>query len=349
MSFSYMTEFLTPFLNYIAKLQETTRSDKALNSDPHLKPELIDLKDLILANCQSLPEITQNILESKVDGVSYRKFSTEFGSVAEVSLHGVRTIISNNPIFAAHVFKEKVFIQRLAHDDGLTHLGMKNQGIAWNNDNVSWRQIRKVFQSSLKEKDLKCAREIASREVMTLVNEQLSNLNCECLNFLEIFRRVSFRVTLELFCDITHGDVVQSEISEDEVIASVASYFKALEYFLFRPNSSLDPDLFKEHQDSIEKLHLYVENLIACGIKKQTQNESSKCEKNLFEKLLELDLGREMLRQCVAELLLAGTDTSSLTLYYCILGLSGKDSLCADFLLRLHCLAGKLIVQICFI
>ena len=69
-----------------------------------------------------------------------------------MQIDGIRTILSNDPCFADQVFKSKVFIERAANDEGLEQLGMKNRGLIWNNDNESWKTVRKVFQTSLKEK-----------------------------------------------------------------------------------------------------------------------------------------------------------------------------------------------------
>ena len=295
---------------------------------------LLDLQDLILTNGQTVPVVTKNILESKVDHVLYHQRSEELGTIAEVLIDGVRTIISNEPDLADQVFRSKVFIERSANDEGLEHLGMKNRGLIWNNDNHSWRIIRKVSQTSLREKDLQYAREIAAREVTKIVDKYIEKSPMKELNFLEIFRKVTFHVTMELFCNVTYDDLIEYRINEDEVIASIVNYFKAWEYFLFRPNSKLDHKLAEKHQKSVQLLNKHVNELIQCALKK-CEHEIRE-QKTMFDKFVDLDLEPEMMSQTFLEMLLAGTDTSSVTMYYAMLGLSGRDDISVQFQRQLH-------------
>lgn len=107
---------------------------------------------------------------------------------------------------------------------------------------------------------------------------------------------------------------------EDKVIESIVEYFKAWEFFLFRPLHQFHPDTTQTHYNAIQALQDHVKALLLlCKGPRRT---------GLFIDSLKAHVGgdEKQLVQCTLEMLLAGTETSSVTLYYAVLKLAEDSS-----------------------
>ena len=115
------------------------------------------------------------------------------------------------------------------------------------------------------------------------------------------------------------------------MIEVIDAYFKLWNYFLFRPEvKQADSILTSVHIASVERLKGVVRVIIGCA-RSLTDVHSPM---TFFSNLQKLDLHKTDVEQCVLEMLLAGTDTSSVTLYYSILGLADREQ--SDFQSHLH-------------
>lgn len=123
-------------------------------------------------------------------------------------------------------------------------------------------------------------------------------------------------------------------ISEEELIASIVAYFKAWEYFLIRPHRYYNKALKNQHVEAIRTLNIHVEEIVKI-IKSECKDIT---DKNIFIGFLlrEVEAGSmstEEMYQCVLEMLLAATDTSSVTMYYGLLAFAEDKTKFADDLL----------------
>ena len=293
-----------------------------------------DYLDQILG--KTVPVVTREILTSSEEP----DISTldDFGKTAIVKIGGIDTLVTNSSQVAHEIFKSKgkFFTQRLGNDEGLEHLGMKGRGLIWNNDTEKWKGVRNVFRKALNKDALEEARKVAEREILAVVKEALQTSISNELNFLDLMRKVTFRVTHYVFFGLSADDLKNDGIVENDVIYAVIQYFKAWEYFLFRPDSIRNEDLEAKHVKSVESLNKYVEKLVECARRStvtpwSTVGGLANQNDLFFQQLLQLDDDPTFLNQAVLEMLLAGTDTSSVTMYYAILGLSGKDEMSRNF------------------
>ena len=213
---------------------------------------------------------------------------------------------------------------------------MKGRGLIWNNDTETWKGVRNVFRKALNKNTLDYAQKVAEREILAVVEDAKQSSNSNDLNFLDLMRKVTFRVTHYVFFGLSTCDLEKEGIVESDVISSVIQYFKAWEYFLLRPNSIKRDDLESKHVKSVENLNKHVENLADCARKRSmtshlTEEFSANQNELFFHQMLNLNDDPLFLNQAVLEMLLAGTDTSSVTMYYALLGLSGWEQMCRTF------------------
>lgn len=115
-------------------------------------------------------------------------------------------------------------------------------------------------------------------------------------------------------------------IKELEYIDAIIKYFKAWEYFLLRPSSHWHDTLKTKHATAVKNLQDHVKSMLT-SLSSRPPKDS---KHGLFiDQLLKVhaDHPIETLVQSVLEMMIAGTDTSSVTAYYALLQLSSDKKL----------------------
>jgi aromatase len=284
---------------------------------------------------QSQKDILQQILERTAPIAASEELAAEGGATCTRFLGGRQLVITADAEVANYVFNgpnKGNFIRRPAADEGLNELGMLRHGLIWNNDIPVWRKIRGCFQKSLGETTLRCAVEVAKDECQNLLHDgTLADVenNGEPMNLLDLARKVTLRATLNVFFGINSSDFGSTGIKEDALIDAIVSYFKAWEFFLFRPSHSWDDAAFEVHRAAVASLCQHVRLVLAA-----TESPTYFGPRTmLFVDLLrqachEQGVNQQtLLEHSALEMLLAGTDTSSVTAHYALLGLAGDCSL----------------------
>jgi len=241
------------------------------------------------------------------------------------TLNGTKLLITKDPKVADYIFNGRSntnYVRRPASVEGLKSLGMYNRGLIWNNSIPHWKKIRACFQEALCHENINKAAyniEIESKDLLVEGEVDLMNL---C-------RQLTFRATLHTFFGIDAREYSSKGIDELQFIQAIISYFKAWEFFLLRPKKYWDRQLVMKHSASITELQFHVKNMIS-------SIDFPSDESNLFvhklsdicQELQDQDYCQsELLMQSSLEMLLAGTDTSSVTAYYALLGLAGDKEL----------------------
>lgn len=180
------------------------------------------------------------------------------------------------------------------------------------------------------------------------------------VDLLDCCRRITLRVTLQIFFAISlpedlslvsSGSVLppgnsdadsnlpQDSLTEDRLVAAICAYFKAWEYFLMRPEWAFDAQAAPHHA-AVLRLQRYTRELLAIAKHKvlvgiaSDQGSSPTAHRGQFVRSLlalhssvppsdasDSDVNRSA-EQLALEMLLAGTDTSSVTMLYSALGLN---------------------------
>ncbi|KAJ1566165.1 hypothetical protein HK096_004059 [Nowakowskiella sp. JEL0078] len=224
---------------------------------------------------------------------------------------GKRTVIFHTRTAASHILEQsmaKAYRKRFATDDGLRALGMLHRGLIWNNNLESWGKVRGCFQDGLSNANLKQVPELAKQ----FVDLSFSSYSKGLINTLDSFR-------------LPRKDTW--ELAED-LITSVVNYFKAWEFFLVRPFwfTRMSRN-YHQHLAASQKLHLVCEDLLKEYESLRTDKKSRPdCILDYAYHLYQIStFSREELIQLILESLLAGVDTSSVTMFYTLSFLAEND------------------------
>ncbi|CAG8747705.1 8051_t:CDS:1, partial [Funneliformis mosseae] len=196
---------------------------------------------------------------------------------------------------------------------------MYQKGIIWNNDVPKWTLQRRIFQSGLgsnvREKAFEVATEKTRQEINRIKATARDNNTVPTIDLLNILRHSTLAVTL----DVALGIQLDLERSQ-HLIDSIVEYFKAWEFFLMKPRFiwSLFPLRLYHHKKSISRLQELIRNLVS------TLNKQSA---PFISQLHENGLTIDEINQCVLEMVLAGTDTSSVSLYYTFILLTENEEI----------------------
>ncbi|CAG8536704.1 5563_t:CDS:1 [Gigaspora margarita] len=236
-----------------------------------------------------------------------------YGDVVGVWMNGEYTIITCDADFAQQILcgnNSKNFIIRMGNDHGLKEIGMFQHGIIWNNDITKWTLQKRIFQvglaSNAREKAFKIAVEKTRQEINRIKTSALKD-NKPTVDLLNVFRHITLAIVLE----VSLGTQLDFEKSQ-HLIDCVVDYFKAWEFFLLKPRFMwlFFPLEFFHHRESVLKLQEEIRNIISILDPQATTFLSQLYDNNLTSKEIQ---------QSILEMVLAGTDTSSVSLYYTVL------------------------------
>jgi cytochrome P450 len=225
--------------------------------------------------------------------------SAYYGSFAELNLFGRRIVFITNYSLAKKMMMSygNSFLQRFGDDRGLGIVGMYRRGLIWNNDTDAWQRNRRIYEMTV-NRGIDVLQEKAEKYL-----NGLSIDLCKPISILYILRRFTLSMTLECLFGISANRF--DEAWKVNAIATVGGYFSAWEFFLLNPNASEFEPEASAHKKSIQAMHA-----LGAEIYEASRGESE------FTAALDKLGDRDETVQNVCELLLAGTDTSSLTMFY---------------------------------
>lgn len=252
-------------------------------------------------------------------------YTLKYGDIVEINLFNNPTIIISNSDFADYILRRngKNYTLRFGNKLGLEYLGMENKGIIWNRNIQRWKYQRlNFFQKSLNSKILDDAKYV-SNDATDYILKYLKTFEIQSniIDTMDFLRSITFTITCHLFLDLSIG-----KISIDKIkfyVKSIVEYFKAWEYFLLKPKEFYNEKQTNKHKKSIELLNNIVDELI--NLREKTNN----CLfiNSLINSYENKQITKEEMNQCILEMLIAGTDTSSVTIFYFLLALSDRKQL----------------------
>ena len=246
---------------------------------------------------------------------------------------GRRTIIFTRKQACHHILNDprhqRNYQTRFGVESGLRELGMLNCGVIWNNDDKLWKCNRRSFQNGLTDSVFKDIVDQAPEHV-DLVLEHVPRQADGTIHMMNALRWVTLNFTMVQLLGLER---VEDWSQAMDMIEAIVAYFKAWEFFLVRPCWLLrlgNPREYRTHQDSIRKLHAISEDLVLQYERQHEQQSRSSCLSHAYSKYHSRELTREDLVQLTLEILLAGVDTSSVTMFYCLGYLAEHPQWCSE-------------------
>ena len=140
-------------------------------------------------------------------------------------------------------------------------------------------------------------------------------------DLLDFLRTVTLEVTNKLMFGVDMNN-------HAELIEAIVAYFKAWEFFLIRPSCSyfLHPLLYQTHRAAVKRLTALSEGILKSKLDELEEVGEEGVEDNFLKQLV-VDMQRGEVSQanvvqCILEMLIAGTDTSSVSLFYTLVCLA---------------------------
>ncbi|CAF2052564.1 unnamed protein product [Rotaria magnacalcarata] len=256
-------------------------------------------------------------------------YTSKYGDIVQINLFNQPTIIISNPDFADYILRRngKNYTLRFGNPSGLEYLGMKNKGIIWNTNIQRWKYQRlNFFQKALNTKLLDDAKYVSNDAVDYILKYvEKYEVKNDIIDTMDFLRSITFTITCHLFLDLPIGTI--SIEKTKYYVNSVVQYFKAWEYFLLKPTQFYDENQTSQHEKAIKQLNNVVNELISEREMNNNNNNNCLFINSLLNALDNQQITKEEMNQCILEMLIAGTDTSSVTMFYFLLALCDRKEL----------------------
>uniref|UniRef100_A0A0G4FYK5 NadR/Ttd14 AAA domain-containing protein n=1 Tax=Chromera velia CCMP2878 TaxID=1169474 RepID=A0A0G4FYK5_9ALVE len=218
---------------------------------------------------------------------------------------------------------------------GMERMGMHKNGLIWNYDVDLWKKNRKAFEKALEE---------GQKELDQQGGEYMAQggLEIPLIQPVSMLDRVrDFTICLTLQCLLRLPSLTSDSQWKKNTIAIVGGYFKAWEFHLFSTQSSDEHtkaiDLMREKGEEI--VRLWKEQNQGRRVEEEGREGGRESFLGLLHKIHESSTSAPggwegtataaEIRQNTCEMLLAGTDTTSLTLFYSLVLASTHPRLAA--------------------
>ncbi|CAG8724948.1 3098_t:CDS:2 [Gigaspora rosea] len=232
-----------------------------------------------------------------------------YGDTVGVWMNGEYTIITCDAELVQQILggiNSKNFIMCIGNDHGLKELGMYQNAIVWNNDVSKWTLQKHIFQAlNAHNKASMIAIKKTRQEINRIKISALKN-NVLTVDILNAIRHITLAIILE----VSLGIQLDSNKSQ-YLIDCILDYFKAWLFFLLKPRFiwPLFPLQFFHHRKSILKFREEIQNIVSILDPQSTIFLRQLHKNNLADEVI----------QSILEMVLANTDTISVSLYYTIL------------------------------
>ena len=275
-----------------------------------------------------LPLVSELLFQIFGIPVAAKFYLETIGDTVIVQVAHRRTLVTRDFGVSLHIFKENGmnYTSRMAEDTGLAKIGMLNNGIIWNNRTAEWRKLRQYFQRSVNNRTLDLATRFTGDSVdFAMELFPVFQQGSGDFDLLEFLRTVTLDVTNRLMFNVDMKN-------HAELIEAIVAYFKAWEFFLIRPSFTypLNSYLYQTHCAAVSRLTRFSEEILREKLEELEKLGEDAVEEN-FLKQLAVDLQRgevshDNVVQCILEMLIAGTDTSSVSLFYTLVCLADSPA-----------------------
>nr|AWT24627.1 CYP19A1 [Protopterus annectens] len=246
-------------------------------------------------------------------GKACNYYNDKYGEFVRVWIMGEETLIISRPSAAYNVLKHAGYCSRFGNEFGLQCVGMRENGIIFNNNPDSVKQIRPIFMKALTGSRLQnvTAVSVASTKAYLERLDQVTD-NGQ-VNVLKLARLIVLDINNKLFLRVP--------LDENEILGKIQNYFDSWQTLLLKPHLFFKFSwLYKKHEENAQELRMSMKNLIMK--KRQSIAESEKLEEDtdfatdLIFAQDHGDLTSENVCQCLLEMMIAAPDTMSVSLYF---------------------------------
>uniref|UniRef100_H3ALV3 aromatase n=1 Tax=Latimeria chalumnae TaxID=7897 RepID=H3ALV3_LATCH len=270
-------------------------------------------------------------------------YNEKYGDIVRVWINGEETLIISRSSAAYYVMKHGHYVSRFGSKHGLQCLGMNENGIIFNNNPSSWKQIRTFFMKALTGPGLQRALAVSVESTKNHLNsfDEVTNFNTH-VDVLKLMRLITLDIANKLFLRVS--------LQEKEIVSKIKNYFEAWQVLILKPSPFFKfARLYKKYEAYVQDLQHSIEDLVQK--KQQKLSEDEILEENIdFASDLIFAQGRgdltaENVQQCLLEMLIAGPDTMSVTLFYMLMLVAQHPDIEQKIMEEIHAITGESEIQ----
>ncbi|XP_055517089.1 aromatase [Leucoraja erinacea] len=270
-------------------------------------------------------------------------YNAKYGEIVRVWIHGEETLIISRSSAVNHVMKKGHYIARFGNKHALQCIGMNENGIIFNNNPSIWKQTRPYFAKALTGPGLQ--KTLAASVVSTRSHlEKLlgGNQTTACVDILLFLRAITLDISNRLFLRVP--------LHEGEIVAKIQKYFDTWQTLLLKPDIFFKFKwLYKKYEEAAQELQDAVEGLL---LKKQQELREAEKLQDISDFATDLifaqthgELTADNVRQSMLEILIAGPDTMSVTIYFMLMLIAQHPEVEKEIMEEIHTVIGEREVQ----